>query len=472
MYMSQVLYRKYRSTSLKEVVGQDHITATLSNALAKGRVAHAYLFSGPRGVGKTSVARILAHRVNDLPYQDSKTHIDIIEIDAASNRRIEEIRNLRDKIHNVPSLTKYKVYIIDEVHMLTKEAFNALLKTLEEPPSHAIFILATTEEHKLPQTIISRTQRYTFKPINVDAVVKHLAQIASSEKIKVSNTALRRIAEFGEGSFRDSISLLDQLRSYSSDITEDDVLTSVGQTNQKVINKLLECITTGNVQEVHQQLAGLESDGAQPAQIAKQLSKILRDKIVSNKFPARTGFSILRGLASVHASYDPQTLLEVTLLEATLENSNSSNKTDPTTPKPKQSSKKLTTTDKKQTEVKTQAPPSKALKFDSKTWSQVLEALKGNYNTLYGLVKAANPEFEPETIILNCGFDFHAKQINQDKNKQLITDAIYKICGQKVNLICKVNKQPRVKTETTKDSAKPTIDTISNIFSGAEVLES
>jgi DNA polymerase-3 subunit gamma/tau len=155
--MGQALYRKYRSKTLSEVIGQEHITATLANALKTGKISHAYLFTGPRGVGKTSIARILAHEINQLPYTDDSMHLDIIEIDAASNRRIDEIRDLRDKVNIAPTSAKFKVYIIDEVHMLTKEAFNALLKTLEEPPKHVVFILATTEIHKLPETIISRT---------------------------------------------------------------------------------------------------------------------------------------------------------------------------------------------------------------------------------------------------------------------------------------------------------------------------
>src|SRR6266540_3491740 len=163
--MGRALYRTYRSKKLAEIVGQEHITTALNHALEKGMISHAYLFTGPRGVGKTSIARILAHEINGLPYDDDQTHLDIIEIDAASNRRIDEIRDLRDKVHVAPSSAKYKVYIINEVHMLTKEALNALLKTLEEPPAHVVFILATTEAHKLPETIISRTQRYAFKPV-------------------------------------------------------------------------------------------------------------------------------------------------------------------------------------------------------------------------------------------------------------------------------------------------------------------
>ncbi|HMH31205.1 MAG TPA: DNA polymerase III subunit gamma/tau, partial [Methylomirabilota bacterium] len=181
--MGQALYRKYRSKSLDEIVGQKHITETLSKALKQGKISHAYLFTGPRGVGKTSVARILAHEINGLPYTDDSAHLDIIEIDAASNRRIDEIRELRDKVYVAPTSAKYKVYIIDEVHMLTREAFNALLKTLEEPPEHVVFILATTDAHKLPETIVSRTQRFNFKPADSKEVVGLLGNIAKKEKI-------------------------------------------------------------------------------------------------------------------------------------------------------------------------------------------------------------------------------------------------------------------------------------------------
>src|SRR3990167_8680284 len=209
--MDRALYRKYRSKNLDEVVGQEHITETLKNSLKSGKISHAYLLSGPRGVGKTSVARILAHEFNNLKYEDENIHLDIIEIDAASNRRIDEIRDLREKVHITPTSAKYKVYIIDEVHMLTKEAFNALLKTLEEPPEHCIFILATTEAHKLPETIISRTQRFNFKPIPKTAAKTQLQKIAKAEKIKIDDDALELLAEYGEGSLRDIIGMLDQL---------------------------------------------------------------------------------------------------------------------------------------------------------------------------------------------------------------------------------------------------------------------
>src|SRR5271165_2197741 len=191
--MGQALYRKYRSKSLNDVLGQEHVTTTLLHALKQGQISHAYLFTGPRGVGKTSVARILAHEINNLPYTDDSMHIDIIEIDAASNRRIDEIRDLRDKVRIAPTSAKYKVYIIDEVHMLTKEAFNALLKTLEEPPDHVIFILATTEAHKLPETILSRCQRFDLRRIPAALITKHLAEIAKDLNVPCDDEVLTLI---------------------------------------------------------------------------------------------------------------------------------------------------------------------------------------------------------------------------------------------------------------------------------------
>src|SRR5690242_12484870 len=208
--MSQALYRIYRSKKLDEIVGQRHVTDILSRALKRGVVAHAYLLTCPRDVGKTSIARILAHEINQLPYEDETTHLDIIEIDAASNNGVEDVRDLREKVHIAPVSAAKKVYIIDEVHMLSKPAFNALLKTLEEPPEHVKFIFATTEIRKVPVTVLSRCQRFDLRRIDTEILSGHLAEIAGKEHIVIEAAALSLIARAAEGSVRDALSLLDQ----------------------------------------------------------------------------------------------------------------------------------------------------------------------------------------------------------------------------------------------------------------------
>ena len=209
------LYRRYRPLSLTDVVGQDQVIKPLTKSLETGKISHAYLFIGPRGTGKTSVARIFAHAVNEFPYEIEDDYVDIIEIDGASNRGIDNIRELREKAAIAPTEGKYKIYIIDEVHMLTNEAFNALLKTLEEPPRHVIFIMATTDAYKVPVTITSRAQTFTFTLADANTMLEFLKNVAKQEKIKIDEAALKIIVDRGGGSFRDSLSLLDQISTLS-----------------------------------------------------------------------------------------------------------------------------------------------------------------------------------------------------------------------------------------------------------------
>ena len=228
------LYRAYRPQSFKEVSGQEHIVRTLQNAIINNKVAHAYLFSGPRGTGKTTIAKIMAKSINCPNSRDgepcneceickgiTKGMIsDVVEIDAASNNGVDEIRDIRDKVKYLPSEGKYKVYIIDEVHMLSTGAFNALLKTLEEPPVHAIFILATTEPHKIPATILSRCQRFDFRGVGVKEIIERIKFISKNEKIEISNEAIELIAECAEGGMRDALSLLDEAISFAGSKVE------------------------------------------------------------------------------------------------------------------------------------------------------------------------------------------------------------------------------------------------------------
>ena len=233
-----VIARRWRPQQFDEIIGQEHVSKTLSNAIANERIAHSYIFTGPRGVGKTTTARILAKALNcekgptATPCNDCAScksitlgnSLDVLEIDGASNRGIDEIRNLRENIRYTPTQGKYKIYIIDEVHMLTKEAFNALLKTLEEPPEHALFIFATTEIHKVPATILSRCQRFDFRRIPLKTIMEHLQNICTQDKIDIEEEALLQIAKKADGSMRDSQSILDQIISYSGQrVTFDDV---------------------------------------------------------------------------------------------------------------------------------------------------------------------------------------------------------------------------------------------------------
>ncbi len=280
--MSKALYRKYRSRSLAEVVGQKHVTDILTRSLAAGRIAHAYLLTGPRGVGKTSIARILAHEINQLPYDEETTHLDIIEIDAASNNGVEDVRDLREKVQIAPVSSTKKVYIIDEVHMLSKAAFNALLKTLEEPPEHAVFILATTDADKLPATIISRTQRFSFRSIAPADAKKHLAFIAKEEGIKINDDALEIIARRGDGSFRDSISLLDQLQGLADEktgITRELVEESLGLAPTEHVTKLLSAYESKDIKAIVELIDQGEQSGIQPTVLVSQLIQIVREQI-------------------------------------------------------------------------------------------------------------------------------------------------------------------------------------------------
>ncbi|MHB1864694.1 MAG: DNA polymerase III subunit gamma/tau [Candidatus Saccharimonadales bacterium] len=471
--MAQVLYRKYRSKQLSEIVGQEHITKTLSNALKSGRISHAYLFTGPRGVGKTSVARILAHEVNKIPYNDDTPHIDIIEIDAASNRRIDEIRDLREKVHISPASATYKVYIIDEVHMLTKEAFNALLKTLEEPPAHVIFILATTDPHKLPDTIISRTQRFSFKPIDKHHAVEHLRSIADSEHIKITSKALQLIADHGEGSFRDSISLLDQLAHGSREITDEDVRQMLGIPSSEVIDKLTTLVDskTTTYKELSDQLNEVFDLGYDPNLLAKRLMNELRNKLVDNQLqmPPSTAMSLLKELLNVSAASDPSTYLLLTLLSV-LPNDSGSSYADKTTTDTAEHQEPAPPYITPKTQSSTNRPK---LELSDEIWPAVLNELKNKYNTLYAIVRMAQPVFKDNQLDLIFDFAFHKKQVSEAKNKKILSDIISQISGKDYKIETHLNDsgQPIDKNLISKNAGSKDLDNISKIFGGGELVD-
>jgi DNA polymerase III subunit gamma/tau len=287
---SQALYLKYRPRTFEEVVGQDPITRTLGNALRQGRFRHAYLFTGPRGTGKTTTARLLAKAVNCLAdagerpcnacplcqaLNDGRL-MDLIEIDAASNRGIDEIRDLREKVNFRPSAGRFKVYILDEAHMLTGEAFNALLKTLEEPPPHVVFVLVTTEPHKIPATITSRCQRFDFRRVPLETMIGRLRHIAAEEGLRVEPEALEIIARQGGGAVRDAISLLDQLASYGDEIRADQVRMVLGTVAGDAANRVVDCLAEGDAAGGLDAINLAVGDGADPRQLGREVVEVLR----------------------------------------------------------------------------------------------------------------------------------------------------------------------------------------------------
>ena len=294
--MYQALYRKYRPKTFDDVVGQDVVVKTLKNAIINNKISHAYLFSGPRGCGKTSIAKIFARiancennekgmSCNKCVYctQSNEQDLDIIEMDAASNNGVEEIREINNKVNLVPSLGKYKIYIIDEVHMLTTGAFNALLKTLEEPPKHAIFILATTDPHKVPVTILSRCQRFDFKKISENDIIKKLLEICDLEKIDIEEEAVAEIARLGDGSLRDSISILDQVAAYTKDkITILDVHDVNGTISQTEIKSLVEDIASNNLADSIKKINEYNNCGKSIVKITEDIIFFLRNMLLAN----------------------------------------------------------------------------------------------------------------------------------------------------------------------------------------------
>lgn len=295
--MYQALYRKYRPKTLNEIYGQDTIVKIIKNSIKNKQINHAYLFAGPRGTGKTSIAKIFAKIINcENPKEyeacgkcNSCTQInnsDIIEIDAASNNGVDEIRELRNKVNLVPSYGKYKVYIIDEVHMLTVGAFNALLKTLEEPPAHAIFVLATTDPQKIPETILSRCQRFDFKKITNDAIVENLKRISKEESIDIDEEALYEIATLSDGGMRDSVGMLDQAKSYSEErITIEDIHDINGTLTEKDLKEILEDIEDKNLEKILEKTDKYNEKGKNFTKLIEEFINYLRNVLLYKKVP-------------------------------------------------------------------------------------------------------------------------------------------------------------------------------------------
>jgi len=430
--VSKALYRKYRSKSLDEVIGQRHITDILSRAISEGHVSHAYLLTGPRGVGKTSVARILAHEINGLPYDEENTNLDIIEIDAASNNGVEDVRDLREKVQIAPFAASKKIYIIDEVHMLSKAAFNALLKTIEEPPDHVIFILATTNIEKLPATIISRTQRFSFRPIGIDDAVKHLANIAKQEGIKITDDALKLIAERSDGSFRDSISLLDQLSSIvntdAKKITVKLIEDMLGLAPSEVIDQLLEAVESKNINGLVELLNRTFNEGIDSTVVVAQLTARIRQQIAEKP----QLLALLDALIDVTKSPQPQLKLLSVLGLAAMPKQPT--KTAALLAPVHEISASIAELEKRASEDKPRETIKKIvkkhvvenIKTDVKSfdWAKLVEYTRQNYIALFSVLTNCGHVLDGETLTLYTNNKFYKKKLDDIKYSALLSKCL------------------------------------------------
>lgn len=479
--MSKSLYRKYRSRGFDEVVGQQHVTDLLAAAIKSGAISHAYLFTGPRGTGKTSVARILAHEINGLSYTDDSTHLDIIEIDAASNRRIDDIRDLREKVHIAPSSANYKVYIIDEVHMLTGESFNALLKTLEEPPAHAIFILATTELHKVPPTIISRTQRFHFRPGSQEDIVHHLKHIAKEENIAIGDDALELIAQHSEGGFRDSLSLLDQASSVSdATITRTDIESLLGLAPSAVTQSVITLVSEGTPLRAIPLVTQLIDDGISPASIIDQLlaaaaqaapSQPVLYSFISALLDIPRGnllqLRLIAALASLETSL-PQSSRPQSVIDTAIH----SVQDDPA--KPSQV-KPAPTAEDKPNEVSPLPPSAKSIEKSAPqpakdevempadfSWESVLKHVKKKTPALHSVVKHATAATDGAKLVLAFHYSLHRKKMDSDKYRAQLAGIIDDIYHIRPEIIVQGEREPVLDTKMSE---------VADIMGGGEAVQ-
>lgn len=462
------LYRKYRSADFDEVVGQQHVVKTLTNAIKNGKHSHAYLLTGPRGVGKTTIARIIAKQLNGLKKDDSlDNYLDIIEIDGASNRGIDEIRSLREKVQVAPAKLSYKVYIIDEVHMLTKEAFNALLKTLEEPPGHVVFIFATTEVHKLPDTIISRTQRFDFKPIGKSDMVLHLRFIADSESIKITDDALSLVAQLSKGGFRDAISLLDQLASVGSEITIETVGDFTGLQDVKSIEEILGFVKNNKTKDVFNSLGQLFSGGADAGQLTQQMLDYIQQMLLNSpedsEFLIETAENLHWAQTNMRYSGSPELVLQVALVRKKVSSDNPKPEIKKNTQAVSKSSRATEVAQKNKVNPEVQQGSTKT---NEDLLIKSLSVIKHYNNSLFAVLKGAEIDIVNEEIRINCRFSFHKDRIMEQRNTNLIEKAFSKVYGRGMHLSVGVdnNKPDKI------DPAEEVVKSAAAIF-GAEVTD-
>lgn len=490
------MYRKWRPSKFSEVYGQEHIRIILENAVLGDQLSHAYIFAGPRGVGKTSVARILAKNLNcknpknaqacdkcdNCALHNTGSNLDVLEIDAASNRGIDNIRSLIDKIKFVPTGSKYKIFIIDEAHMLSKESWNALLKTLEEPPEHAIFILVTTEPHKIPGTIHSRCQRLNFRQVSKSAILKRLSEVAKAEKIVINDAALSIIADNAKGGLRDAISLLDQTRSFiGSKITDQDLALVLGVSDKNVLENFLKLLNSGQSAQSFKVLAEIMNEGIDLEQFVDGLINLLRVglklklglertvardvgvdyaehlKIYFETYSLNSIVKILNRLIEAKRELKGSDIIELPLemVILDLDQTEPASKTEkPTTDqKPTTTKSVITTKSVKKINEKPKVKQS-SVNLDQvlEKWPEFLVALKKYNNSLHAIFRDITPlEVDESQLVLGTTFKFYYERLKETKNSELVCQALAEVIptplGIKVKLI---KEKPKAKTATTK----------------------
>ena len=511
----QALYRKWRPQTFEEVVGQQHVVRTLRNALTSGRIHHAYLFAGPRGTGKTTMARLLAKAVNCLAPDDQrpcnqcaicqavneKRLLDLIEIDAASNTGVDDVRELRERVGFRPNEARYKVYVIDEVHMLSNAAFNALLKTLEEPPPHAIFALATTEPHKIPATVLSRCQRFDFRRISVSEIVVRLEWLTQQEDIQADREALTLIARQATGSMRDAESLLDQLASYDGKgITVADVRAALGAGASEMVLQVTDALAKGDVAQGLGAINTSVDEGADPRQFARQMVEHLRALLLmrlqsgvipphvsddmrprlkeqADSFSPRALARAVRlfnqAAAEAKGGWQPQLPLEMAFVEAALPpESESAGPRMPPAPDTNRSSSPARRAASppvktRSTPVRSAPPappqPSNTIQepvpaYSDRPsgdgslspevlrtqWPEFLNVLRPRNLSLEALMRSCEPvAVEGDVVLLGFTHNFHRSKVEEQHNKQLVEDVLSGLVGQRCSVRCVLAGQER-----------------------------
>ncbi len=523
----QALYRKWRPRTFDEVVGQEHVVGTLRNALTSGRIHHAYLFAGPRGTGKTTTARLLAKAVNCLAPEEQRPCnecaicqavnegrlLDLIEIDAASNTGVDDVRELRERVGFRPNEARYKVYVIDEVHMLSNAAFNALLKTLEEPPPHAIFVLATTEPHKIPTTVVSRCQRFNFRRIPVGEVIARLEWMVEQEHIPADREALTIIARQATGSMRDAESLLDQLASYDeTGITGAEVRAALGTGASEAVVQVADALVKGDVARGLGVINTAVDEGADPRQFARQMVEHLRAllllRLESGVALAHVSDDLRPQLEAQAAAFSPQALtravrlfnqavaeakggwqpqlpLELAFIEAALSSEKSSapvprNQSPPAksrapspvrhstpssanfkpTPVRSAPSSPPVTTVREPESVYSSASASGALislttEVLHERWAEFLNALRPRNLSLEALMRSCRPmSVEGDIVVLGFDYDFHRGKVEEERNRLDVEEALSDVVGQKYRVRC-VLAQESQRERTVASAQRP-----------------